>query len=322
MRNKWTRVGKALLCLTLAASMLAGCGGGGGSSSSSGAAESSGSGEASTSSAASTPDENFNETGLPIVNEQVELTFLYVKGANMADFEENAMFQQMEKDTNVKINWQYAGDADWSEQKSLLLASGDLPDVFFGSNSLKDMDIATNLELFIPLEDYVEKYCPNIQAAWEAEPTMEKMVTNPDGHIYTLPGKKPLRPKGCDTPFINQKWLDNLGLEMPTTVDEWYEVLKAFKEKDPNGNGVADEIPLTAAPRPACPTGSATSTPGASPTAWRRTIWRWTRRQKSRSLSPQTSAIKRLWPSSTSCTQKALWTRSSSRRTALCLTRR
>lgn len=163
MRNKWTRVGKALLCLTLAASMLAGCGGGGGSSSSSGAAESSGSGEASTSSAASTPDENFNETGLPIVNEQVELTFLYVKGANMADFEENAMFQQMEKDTNVKINWQYAGDADWSEQKSLLLASGDLPDVFFGSNSLKDMDIATNLELFIPLEDYVEKYCPNIR---------------------------------------------------------------------------------------------------------------------------------------------------------------
>ena len=62
---------------------------------------------------------------------------------------------------------------------------------------------------------------------------MEKMVTNPDGHIYTLPGKKPLRPKGCDTPFINQKWLDNLGLEMPTTVDEWYEVLKPLRRKTP-----------------------------------------------------------------------------------------
>ena len=156
------------------------------------------------------------------------------------------MFQQMEADTNVKINWQYAGGADWAEQKSLLLASGDLPDVFFGSNSLKDMDIATNQDLFIPLEEYVEKYCPNIQAAWEAEPTMRKMVTNPDGHIYTLPGKKPLRPKGCDTPFINKTWLDRLGLEMPTTVDEWYEVLKAFKEQDANGNGDPnDEIPLT-----------------------------------------------------------------------------
>lgn len=238
MRKKWTRVAKALLCLTLAASLLAGCTGGGGSSSS---GDTSGTSSGTT----ETTDSNFNETGLPIVNEPVELTFLYVKGANLADLKENAMFKQMEEDTNVIINWQYAGDADWSEQKSLLLASGDLPDVFFGSNSLKDMDIATNLDLFIPLEEYVEKYCPNIQAAWEAEPTMEKMVTNPDGHIYTLPGKKPLRPKGCDTPFINQKWLDNLDLEMPTTVDEWYEVLKAFKEKDPNGNGVADEIPLT-----------------------------------------------------------------------------
>ena len=75
---------------------------------------------------------------------------------------------------------------------------------------------------------------------------MRQMVTNPDGHIYTLPGKKPLRPKGCDTPFINKAWLDRLGLEMPTTVDEWYEVLKAFKEQDANGNGDPnDEIPLT-----------------------------------------------------------------------------
>ena len=70
---------------------------------------------------------------------------------------------------------------------------------------------------------------------------MRQMVTNPDGHIYTQPGKKPLRPKGCDTPFINKAWLDRLGLEIPTTVDEWYEVLKAFKEQDANGNGMPDD---------------------------------------------------------------------------------
>ena len=239
MKEKWTKLGKSLICLALVTSMLAGCGGGGNSSSSSEEQTSGG-----TSGEVAAGDDNFNETGLPIVKEPVELTFLYVKGANTMDFKDNAMFQQMEKDTNVKINWQYAGDADWSEQKSLLLASGDLPDVFFGDNALKDNDIATNLDMFIPLEDYVEKYCPNIQAAWEAEPTMRQMVTNPDGHIYTLPGKKPLRPKGCDTPFINKAWLDRLGLEMPTTVDEWYEVLKAFKETDCNGNGQMDEIPL------------------------------------------------------------------------------
>ena len=241
MKEKWTKLGKSLICLALVTSMLAGCGGGGNSSSSSKEQTSGG-----TSGEVAAGDDNFNETGLPIVKEPVELTFLYVKGANTMDFKDNAMFQQMEKDTNVKINWQYAGDADWGEQKSLLLASGDLPDVFFGDNALKDNDIATNLDMFIPLEDYVEKYCPNIKAAWEAEPTMRQMVTNPDGHIYTLPGKKPLRPKGCDTPFINKAWLDRLGLEIPTTVDEWYEVLKAFKEQDANGNGDPnDEIPLT-----------------------------------------------------------------------------
>ena len=140
MKEKWTKLGKSLICLALVTSMLAGCGGGGNSSSSSKEQTSGG-----TSGEVATGDDNFNETGLPIVKEPVELTFLYVKGANTMDFKDNAMFQQMEKDTNVKINWQYAGDADWSEQKSLLLASGDLPDVFFGDNALKDNDIATNL---------------------------------------------------------------------------------------------------------------------------------------------------------------------------------
>ena len=44
--------------------------------------------------------------------------------------------------------------------------------------------------------------------------------------------------------YINQKWLDNLGLDMPTTTDELRDVLQAFREKDPNGNGQTDEIPL------------------------------------------------------------------------------
>ena len=98
MRKKWTRVAKALLCLTLAASLLAGCTGGGGSSTSSGTS-SSGDTSGTSSGTTETTDSNFNETGLPIVNEPVELTFLYVKGANLADLKENAMFKQMEEDT-------------------------------------------------------------------------------------------------------------------------------------------------------------------------------------------------------------------------------
>ena len=242
MKEKWTKLGKSLICLALVTSMLAGCGGGGNSSSSSEKQTSGG-----TSGEVAAGDDNFNETGLPIVKEPVELTFLYVKGANTMDFKDNAMFQQMEKDTNVKINWQYAGDADWGEQKSLLLASGDLPDVFFGDNALKDNDIATNLDMFIPLEDYFEKYCPNISAILDLPGVREKM-TAPDGHIYTIPYVCADTTVGY-SPYINTKWLENVGMSMPTTTDEFEAVLKAFKEQDANGNGDAsDEIPFSTDP--------------------------------------------------------------------------
>lgn len=80
MKEKWTKLGKSLICLALVTSMLAGCGGGGNSSSSSEKQTSGG-----TSGEVAAGDDNFNETGLPIVKEPVELTFLYVKGANTMD---------------------------------------------------------------------------------------------------------------------------------------------------------------------------------------------------------------------------------------------
>ena len=126
MKQNWKKALALLLVLCLTASLFAACGGDSGNSSSSSGGQSSSSGE--DSSVGTTGDANFNPTGFPIVNEPVTLSFLYVKGANLRDFKENSMFQEMEKTTNVIIDWQYAGDADWGEQKSLLLAGGDLPD--------------------------------------------------------------------------------------------------------------------------------------------------------------------------------------------------
>ena len=73
------------------------------------------------------------------------------------------------------------------------------------------------------------------------------MATFPDGKMYSFTKNLPLRPKSCNQPIINKKWLDNLGLEEPKNLDELYNVLKAFKEQDANGNGdTDDEIPFTA----------------------------------------------------------------------------
>ena len=70
------------------------------------------------------------------------------------------------------------------------------------------------------------------------------MSTFLDGHIDGLPQRMPLRPTSNDTLGINKTWLDKLGLEVTETLDDFYDVCMAFKTQDPNGNGIADEIPF------------------------------------------------------------------------------
>ena len=126
-----------------------------------------------------------------------------------------------------------------------MLASGTLPDIIFGDIVFSDSDIVNNLSYFRPLDDYIDQYMPNLKAALEETPEMKKMSTFPDGKIYSLPARLPSRPKASIQPIINKAWLDQLGLDVPDNTDELYNVFKAFKEGDPNGNGKADEIPVS-----------------------------------------------------------------------------
>lgn len=195
--------------------------------------------------AAAELDGNFNQTGYPIVNEPVTLKVLVSKHQLTDPFEELQVFKDLEEKTNVKIEWEIAEGEDWSTQKPLLLASGELPDVFIGS-PLTESDVINNTDLFIDMTPYIDEYCPNIQAMFEETPAMKQMATAFDGKIYGLPHQMPCRPETFDMAFINQKWLDNLNLEMPETTEELEAVLKAFKEQDANGNGDPnDEIPMS-----------------------------------------------------------------------------
>ncbi|WP_052339609.1 extracellular solute-binding protein [Gorillibacterium massiliense] len=187
----------------------------------------------------------FNKDGLPIVKDQVTLKILTVRWGNMGStFTQNQWLKDLEKNTNVKIDWQVMSSNDWNEQKSIMLASGTLPDVILGSNAFTDSDIVNNLSFFRPLDDYIDKYMPNLKAAMKDVPDMKKVSTFPDGKIYSLPSIQPASPKSARQPVINKTWLDKLGLKVPDTLDDLYTVFKAFKEKDPNGNGKADEIPF------------------------------------------------------------------------------
>jgi len=189
---------------------------------------------------------SFHEEGMPIVDEPITIDVLTTRWGSMGDsFTSNQFLVDLENQSNVKIEWQVQSLNDWGEQKSILLAGGELPSVFIGSQSLSDSDILNNLTYFIPLEDLIDQYMPNYKKILDECPELRNMTTFPDGHIYSLGRKLPARPMTSNQPTINKAWLDRLGLEVPTTLDELENVLRAFKEQDANGNGdPTDEIPI------------------------------------------------------------------------------
>ena len=194
-----------------------------------------------------TADDNFNQTGMPIVEEPITLTVLTTRWGNMGDsFVNNEFLKELEEKTNVKIEWQVQSLNDWGEQKGIMLSGGELPDIIIGFQTFNDADIMNNLNLFLPLNNLIEDYMPNYTKAMEEMPDLKKIVIFPDGNIYSMSKNMPLRPVSCNQPIINKTWLDNLNLEVPTTLDELYTVLKAFKDEDANGNGDPnDEIPIS-----------------------------------------------------------------------------
>ncbi len=199
--------------------------------------------------ASAVSDEQFsmNMEGLPIVNEPITYEIAAATQKNK-NFKELEFFVDLEKDTNVIIEWNMSSDDGWNEKKSLLFASNMLPDAFYGENILTDVDIMKygSQGLLIPLNDLIEKYAPNISRIFEQHPEYKSQVTAPDGNIYAIPTINELTPTTHDKLFINKTWLDNLGLEVPSTMEEFEAVLTAFKEQDANGNGNPnDEIPFT-----------------------------------------------------------------------------
>lgn len=128
-----------------------------------------------------------------------------------------------------------------TEQYNLLMASGKLPDII-GGDALKDEFIRRGMEgALLPLNKLIDQHAPHLKACFEANPGIAQAIKAPDVNLNFIP----YVPAGKVTRgwWIRQDWLDKLGLKAPQNVNELYEVLKAFRDRDPNGNGKKDEIP-------------------------------------------------------------------------------
>lgn len=190
---------------------------------------------------------SFNETGLPILNEKAdfEMMGLLMNNSRQGRHDETDMMKWLEEQTNMHITWDLIPSDSWQEKKNLVVASGDLPDAFHAQKSLSSDEVAKFGAdgVLIPLNDLIAAYAPNIKS--RMTPIYESFTKSLDGNIYALSAIQDYGWDSFNSTVIKTDWLNKLGLDMPTTTDELYEVLKAFKTQDPNGNGEADEVPFS-----------------------------------------------------------------------------
>ncbi|RCW76756.1 extracellular solute-binding protein [Saliterribacillus persicus] len=198
--------------------------------------------------ACSNDDETSSEGNEETEDGKVVLTGLITKHPLTKDLEDMEWLQEIEDKAGVEIKWEEV-TADWDQKKGAMLAGGDIPDIIVGPNAITDADFAKFTGLFEDLAPLIEEHGPNVQAMFDQQPKTKALATQDDGQIFGLPKYQRFWPETATMQFINQEWLDNLGLETPTNWDELFDVLMAFKEEDANGNGDAnDEIPMDFAP--------------------------------------------------------------------------
>ncbi|SFL36299.1 putative aldouronate transport system substrate-binding protein [Paenibacillus sp. 1_12] len=182
----------------------------------------------------------------PVVKDKITLK-VAIRGSSLVeDMKTNGYTKWLENKTNVHVDWTILDEKSYQEQLNLLLAGGNLPDV------LMNLDVSPEQQMiygeqgtFVSFTDLIEKYGDNTKKIFAEMPEAKSAVTAPGNKIYTLPYINDCFHCSLDYKmYVYKPWLDKLGLKEPTTLDEFYNMLKAFKEKDPNGNGKADEIAL------------------------------------------------------------------------------
>lgn len=184
---------------------------------------------------------------MPIVKDgSVTLTFMGNENFYAAkSYKQNLpVWQEIEKRTGVKTIWDVTPSSQYVKVAGVRVAAAkDLPDIM-----LVPQDPVKTAEdgLIIPLDGLIDKHAPNIKKFFKENPILHNRLKAPDGKLYFISsitdGAAYTDPIGL---LLRKDWLEKLDLQEPRTLDEWYAVLKAFKDRDPNGNGKPDEIPLS-----------------------------------------------------------------------------
>lgn len=184
------------------------------------------------------------EITYPIETEGEELTVWTYSNPNVlktcSDFNDTLYAQEIQKQTGIKVKFITPPVGDTGEAFNLLFSSNDLPDIIcynWKTFSGGGPDGAINSGYLFAFNDYLEDYAPNFYKTLKENPDFDKSAKSPEGNYYSFGTISHTVP--VFGPIVRQDWLDELGLEKPETIEDWYNMLKAFKEKK------GAEFPLT-----------------------------------------------------------------------------
>lgn len=177
-----------------------------------------------------------NGVNMPMVKESGDVTLNVVisQAATQGDAKDIWLWEYFRRVHNININVEQVQDAD--EYKNLAFASGDLPDIIINMN-LTTSDLVTygtEEGLLLPIDQYIDGYMPNLKVLYDEHPEWKEKITAPDGHIYGMGQiSDPNDETRNSSIHIYIKWLEELGLQMPQTMDEFMNVMRAFKKAHP-----------------------------------------------------------------------------------------
>ncbi len=181
----------------------------------------------------------------PIFKEPIYITAMGLQSPQGGDHNDMIAWTKYAEMSNIHITWENVPTATAAERLSVVLASGEVPDMIWACPlSTSDLVKYGSTGLFLNMDDYYKNYAYHLQTIVEQNPAILSAMRSGDGHIYSFPqlimGDNMLTNKI----FINPQWLERVKLPMPTNFEEFNKVLYAFRDQDANGNGdPADEIP-------------------------------------------------------------------------------
>ncbi|WP_135552765.1 type 2 periplasmic-binding domain-containing protein [Paenibacillus cymbidii] len=216
--------------VALALGLAAGCQNGGDSGKTNSGSEAS---------AKASPSAGQTQSAAPSATPAKPLSLTYWAALNpnassvVSNLNELAMYKEMEKRTNVKLQFKHPAANQVDEQFKLMIASHDLPDVIetnwvsYPGSPTKAIEDG----VIIKLNDLIDANAPNLKKLLAQNPEANKQLRTDRGELYAFPSLTVSKNRVFSGLIVRRDWLDELKLPMPQTIADWETVLRAFKEK-------------------------------------------------------------------------------------------